>query len=128
MPFVLRIILVGIVAAVMQPAHAVPSAERANGLPRAALVIGNGAYTNIVPLKNPPNDARDMCSKLREIGYVVSCFTDVGTRAQLRAVLQDFAQSLSSDRVGLVYYAGHAMQIEGENYLVPTGARFDSAA
>jgi uncharacterized caspase-like protein len=126
-PGLMAVTLLALTGAIIPRAEATSSAEPANGFARAALVIGNGDYTNITPLKNPSNDADRMCASLREVGYRVSCFTNILTRAQFRAILQDFAQTLSTDRVGLVYYAGHAMQINGENYLIPTGARFESS-
>lgn len=91
--------------------------------PRAALVIGNGDYTSASSLRNPVNDAQDMCSSLRDIGYQTFCFTNITTRAQFRSIVQDFADKLSPNTVSLVYYAGHAVQISGENYLIPTGAQ-----
>jgi uncharacterized caspase-like protein len=102
--------------------------ETANNLARAALVIGNADYSGITPLQNPTNDSHDMCAALRDLNYQVSCVDNIRSRAELRAVLQDFSQSLSGNRIALVYYAGHAMQINGENYLVPTDAHFDSSA
>jgi len=93
---------------------------------KAALVIGNADYDAAVELKNPLNDAHDMCDALKGLGFQSSCYFDLKTRAQMRAAMQDFAESLSSNTVSLIYYAGHAVQINGENYLIPTGAQLQT--
>lgn len=90
---------------------------------RAALVIGNAHYASVGPLKNPANDADDVCAALRGLGYRVTCAVDVDTRARLRALIEDFTEALPSNAVSVVYYAGHAVQVGGENYLVPVSAR-----
>jgi hypothetical protein len=88
--------------------------------PRTALVIGNGAYGEF-PLKNPANDARDMAAKLRELGFQVIERLDAD-RQTLRQALRDFEQQLRQQRgVGLFYYAGHGVQLKGQNYLIPVG-------
>ncbi len=88
--------------------------------PRLALVIGNGAYQE-APLKNPVNDARDMAAKLRELGFQVIERFDAN-RQTLRQALREFEQGLRQQRgVGLFYYAGHGVQLKGQNYLIPVG-------
>ncbi|MDS4057135.1 MAG: caspase family protein [Candidatus Contendobacter sp.] len=88
--------------------------------PRTALVIGNGAYAD-APLRNPVNDARDMAAKLRELGFQVIERLDAD-RQTLRLALREFEQQLRQRRgVGLFYYAGHGVQIKGQNYLIPVG-------
>jgi uncharacterized caspase-like protein len=89
---------------------------------KAALVIGNAHYSNVGALKNPANDAQDVCTALKSIGFEVRCVVDVATRVQLRAVVEDFVESLPDNAVSVVYYAGHAVQVNGENYLIPTNA------
>jgi uncharacterized caspase-like protein len=96
--------------------------------PRVALVIGNGDYTNATSLRNPVHDAQDMCASLRDVGYQTFCFTNIMTRVQFRSIVQDFAEKLAPTTVSLVYYAGHAVQIGGENYLIPTGAQLQTTA
>jgi Skp family chaperone for outer membrane proteins len=81
---------------------------------RVALVIGNSAYTNS-PLKNPSNDARDMSAKLRSQGFEVVEYSNFKTR-QVGGILREFHSKLSPGSVALVFYAGHGMQIKGENY------------
>ncbi len=88
--------------------------------PRTALVIGNGAYGD-APLRNPVNDARDMAAKLRELGFQVIERFDAD-RQTLRQALREFEQQLRQQRgVGLFYYAGHGVQLKGQNYLIPVG-------
>jgi uncharacterized caspase-like protein len=89
---------------------------------RAALVIGNAHYTTVAPLQNPENDARDMCAALQSIGFATTCAIDVPTRVQFRALIQDFIDGVPAHSVTLMFYAGHAVQVSGENYLVPTKA------
>ena len=96
--------------------------------PRAALVIGNAGYSAVNPLKNSANDAHDMCDALGELSYKVSCFVDLKDAREFKARVQDFVGSLAPKSSVLFYYAGHAVQLKGENYLVPTGARLRSEA
>ena len=63
---------------------------------------------------------RKTCVKvLRDLGYQTFCYTNINTRVQFRSIVQDFAEKLSANSVSLVYYAGHAVQISGENYIIP---------
>lgn len=87
---------------------------------RVALVIGNGLYKES-PLKNAVNDARDMASALRRLGFEVSLLTDAGLQ-QMDAAVREFGFKLRLGGAGLFYYAGHGLQLAGENYLVPVGA------
>ncbi len=87
---------------------------------RIALVIGNGAYAD-APLRNPTNDAKDIAAKLRELGFQVIERLDAD-RQTMRLALREFEQQLRQQRgVGLFYYAGHGVQIKGQNYLIPVG-------
>lgn len=90
---------------------------------RTALVIGNADYL-VGPLGSQPiNDARDMAKALREVGFEVLLFTDLQTRAQMKDAVRQYSDKIKSrGGVGLVYYAGHGMQVGGENYLMPTKA------
>ena len=87
-------------------------------LRRVALVIGNSAYARVRPLPNPTNDARAMAKSLREIGFVVTEGTDLD-RAAMQATIRDFLRDAAQSQVAVVYYAGHGVQIDGRNYLVP---------
>ena len=88
--------------------------------PRVALVIGNAAYENARPLNNPVNDAQDMCAALRRLGFQTTCRTNVRSRAEFSALLDEHANRLGPASVGVVYYAGHGVQVGGANFLVPT--------
>ena len=89
--------------------------------PRTALVIGNSTYAG-APLKNAGNDAQDIAAKLRELGFQVIERVNAD-RQTMRQALRDFEQQLRQQRgVGLFYYAGHGVQINGRNYLIPVGA------
>jgi uncharacterized caspase-like protein len=85
------------------------------GEKRVALVIGNSTYPNF-PLKNPANDAKDMATKLRVLGFDVIERNNLKTK-QIGSTLSEFRNKLSPGSVALVFYAGHGLQIKGENYL-----------
>ncbi len=91
---------------------------------RTALVIGNSAYLR-GPLKNPANDARDMAVALKRVGFDVTILTDA-TQSQMENAVRDFGTKLRQGGVGLFYYAGHGVQVAGENYLVPVNAVIQS--
>jgi hypothetical protein len=89
---------------------------------RLALVIGNGAYVNAMALPNPPHDAAAVAKVLREIGFEVIEGTDLD-RAGMERLIREFLHKAPSARVTLLYYAGHGMQVDGKNYLVPIDAK-----
>ncbi len=91
---------------------------------RYALVIGNSAYKD-KPLKNPANDAKDMARTLQRLGFDVQLKTDVGQR-DMEEAIREFGVRLKRGGVGLFYFAGHGVQVQGVNYLVPVGARISS--
>ena len=89
---------------------------------RVALVIGNGAYTGSVSsLRNPVNDARGMAQALRNIGFEVISLYDAN-RADMGEAVHEFSERISSTGVALFYFAGHGLQVDGMNYLVPIDA------
>jgi len=89
---------------------------------RVALVIGNGAYKES-PLKNPVNDARAMATKLKALGFQVIA-RENATKLEMERAVADFGDALRKpDTVGLVFYAGHGMQVQGKNYLLPVDAQ-----
>lgn len=88
---------------------------------RLALVIGNSAYAQ-KPLANPRNDAELMRQTLEAQGFAVTALVDADQVAMRKAILEFGRQLRDSDSVGLFYYAGHGVQVDGENYLIPTGA------
>lgn len=90
---------------------------------RLALVIGNGDY-QVQPLDNPTNDARLIAKTLQSVGFEVTHLEDLGQRDLERAVVT-FSRDLRAageDSVGFFFYAGHAIQADGENYLIPVDA------
>ena len=104
-----------------------PSLGSAQGGPaerRVALVIGNGDY-HFSPLKNPVNDAREMAETLRALGFDVYYRENAGKRPMLDAMRAFVLRSKLYD-VRLFYYAGHGVQVDGKNYLIPTDADIQS--
>ena len=91
--------------------------------PRVALVIGNSAYQN-APLANPVNDARLMAETLRGLGFDVIERTDATQREMKLAIFElgDRLEAVGKDAVGLFFYAGHGVQVDGQNYLIPLNA------
>lgn len=88
---------------------------------RVALVIGNGRYPG-TPLRNPVNDARDMAATLRRVGFEVILKTDASLRAMEQAVDDFYDRIMGVPGIGFFYYAGHGIQLNGRNYLVPVDA------
>ncbi len=96
---------------------------------RVALVIGNSAYPS-GPLPNPANDARLMKEALRQLGFDVIERRDADQVGMKRAI-QEFGSRLEqagAEAVGLFYYAGHGVQLNGRNYLIPTTASIEREA
>lgn len=91
---------------------------------RVALVIGNGAYPS-APLKNPVNDATDMAATLQRLGFEVVLLTNANQQ-QMDASVREFGLKLRQGGAGLFYYAGHGLQVGGENYLVPVNANIQT--
>jgi hypothetical protein len=96
----------------------------AHGSDRYALVIGNQRYQAVQPLRNPVNDANAVSRALGGLGFEVTTLTDLDRLAFYRAV-QDFVVKLTPGSVAWFYYAGHGMQVDGINYLVPVDAQIN---
>lgn len=95
---------------------------------RVALVIGNAAYTPPATLRNPVNDAQAMARTLRKLGFSVVELHDANRQQMLRAI-DDVAQSLRGRQgLGLLFYAGHGLQLDWHNFMVPVDAQLASAA
>jgi hypothetical protein len=88
---------------------------------RLALIIGNGAYENS-PLKNPINDALDMAQALKKIDFEVIHKENVVEKKSMEESIYQFEKRLQKGWVGLFYFAGHGIQVNGKNYLIPTEA------
>jgi hypothetical protein len=88
---------------------------------RVALVIGNSTYENVSNLKNPANDAADLAAAFGRIGFDVTVGVDMDYR-KMRLALRDFAETANDADVVVIYFAGHGVEIENTNYLIPVNA------
>ena len=95
---------------------------------RVALIIGNSAYPGNMALINPANDAQAMADVLKRLGFNVIELRD-GNKAQMSAAIAKVSESLKGKQgVGMLYYAGHGLQLDWRNYMVPVDANLKSAA
>ncbi len=108
--------MLGVVIAWACPALA---AER-----RVALVIGNGGYRHVSHLVNPPGDARAMAAALAEVGFEIVGGQPLvdADKSAMESAIRSFGRELRGGAVGLFYYAGHGIQVRGQNYLLPVTA------
>lgn len=88
-----------------------------------ALLIGNSNYS-IGELANPANDARDFGNVLKSLGFDITVKTDADAAAMTAAIRELGERLKNNDGIGLFYYAGHGVQVNGENYLLPVGYPF----
>lgn len=94
---------------------------------RVALVIGNAAYQKVPPLSNSVNDARAMSLVLRKLGFKVFDVID-GDRASMAQAISRLQNDLKGQQaVAMLYYAGHGLQLDWRNYMVPIDANIDKA-
>src|SRR3954470_14370671 len=92
---------------------------------RVALVLGNSAYQNVAPLPNPVNDGATIAATLKGAGFdVVDSRHDLPA-AETRRVLRDFADRARDADIAVVYYAGHGIEVDGANYLIPVDAKLE---
>ncbi len=96
----------------------------ANAADRFALVIGNSRYTAFSELPNPRNDASDMGAALERLGFEVTLVED-GGRLRMHHALQGFARRSVGAAIAVIFYAGHGMEMDGVNYLIPVDARLE---
>ncbi len=92
---------------------------------RVALVLGMGAYQTIEPLENTRNDARSIADALGGIGFDVTLSLDA-TASQLQQLMEDFAFRSETADLALIYFAGHGVEVQGENFLIPVDAKISS--
>ena len=118
----MRVARVLVAAALLLAVLATPSTVLADG--RVALVLGNSAYDYIGRLPNPDSDARDVSSALRRLGFEVTTELDAD-RVELTEALRGFTRRSAGADVSLVFYAGHGIEMDGVNYLVPVDARLE---
>jgi uncharacterized caspase-like protein len=92
---------------------------------RVALVIGNAAYQNVPRLPNPVNDGNTISSTLKEAGFDVVDNRHDLSAADTRRALRDFADRARDADIAVVYYAGHGIEVDGGNYLIPVDAKLE---
>src|SRR5712692_485632 len=115
-PTLRRILLAAVLLLVCQPAFA----EK-----RGALVLGNSAYQNAPQLANPVNDGAVVAATLKNAGFdIVDSRHDLPA-AETRRALRDFADRARDADIAVVYYAGHGIEVDGANYLIPVDARLE---
>jgi len=85
---------------------------------RTALVIGNNAYKSVPQLSRAANDARAMAAALKKVGFATTLLTDA-TRRQMNRAINDFADRIAGGGVGVMFFAGHGVQIDNQNFLLP---------
>jgi Caspase domain len=96
------------------------------GEKRVALIIGNSAYKNVAKLTNPANDAAMVADMFTTAGFnSVVKKNDLGI-VEVRKVLRDFGNMARDADVAVVYYAGHGIELDGNNYLIPTDATLET--
>lgn len=100
--------------------------EAASAQRRVALVIGNSAYVNAPRLENPVNDATDIAGTLSKLNFEITQSRDLD-KASMDRTIRNFAEGLSGAQIALFFYAGHGLQVGGQNYLVPIDAKLTSA-
>ena len=111
----LLVLIVAISLSIASPLHAQQNSAR------YALVIGNWNYTELGYLKNPRNDAEDMAAALKDLGFDVTTLLDASLVTMEESIERlEEKLSSSSEAIGLFYYAGHGVQSEGINYLIPS--------
>ena len=113
-----KLVVVAVMALVLAASASVALARQ------VALVVGNSTYAHIGRLPNPENDAGDMAAALRRLGFEVTTELDVD-RGELTEALRAFTRRSAGADVSLVFYAGHGLEMDGTNYLVPVDARLE---
>ena len=106
------------VVALVAALGSMPAAAEAR---RVALVIGNGAYRTVPGLPNPPNDAGDVAAALTRLGFTVTLLTNASFD-EMRKGLIALGRNADGADMAAVYFAGHGMEINGENWLIPVDA------
>jgi Caspase domain len=95
---------------------------------RIALIIGNSAYPGNMALANPSNDAKDMAATLRNMGFGVIEVIDSDRTKMLEAIERAGKNLSGKQGIGMLFYAGHGLQLDWRNYMVPVDAKLNSAA
>jgi uncharacterized caspase-like protein len=113
-------LLLGHIVCVMLSVSAYAQSEASyfDARKRTALILGVGAYDNAPPLVNPKNDVTAVSARLREIGFSVTTALDP-MAADAAQIIDGFVRASQDADIALVYYSGHGVQVDGENYLIP---------
>ena len=99
--------------------------DQASAAERVALVIGNSSYERLPRLGNPANDAGDLSQSLRRLGFNVTIVTDA-TFEKFRVALREFSRVAANADLAVLYYAGHGIEVAGENWLIPVDGQLRS--
>lgn len=91
---------------------------------KTALIIGNSDYTGFSKLKNSLNDAYDMKATLEQKGFKIHFLQNANLR-QTERKIKEFVEDLKDGGVGMVFYAGHGLEVDGRNYLIPVDAKIE---
>lgn len=89
--------------------------------PRYALIIGNSKYSEVSQLPNVASDLQDVCAAMKRLRFLATCLADLPDRKAFLAALEAFEATVLPGSSVVLYYAGHAVQVAGENYLIPAG-------
>ncbi len=100
----------------------VAAALPASAAKRVALVVGNASYKHTTALRNPANDAQDMAAKLKRLGFDVTTGIDL-TEDEFAETLNTYFDKLKGAEAAVLFYAGHGLQFQNTNYLIPVDAR-----
>ena len=92
---------------------------------RVALVIGNSAYRNVAPLTNPANDAAAIAAMFRQAQFDAVALHDNLSNIEMRRALREFSDQARGADIAVVYFAGHGIEIDGVNYLIPVDATIE---
>lgn len=111
-------LMIGVVAGAMLASAA--KAER-----RVALVIGNSGYQFVNPLPNPANDANAIADLFRHAGFDVVVAKNDLSVTDMRRAMRDFSDQATDADIAVIYYAGHGMEVDGTNYLIPIDAKLE---
>src|SRR6266403_5542421 len=120
MPSVFRVVVLALLVTLQ---FAVESAgAQTDATKRVALIVGNGSYRYVASLSNPPNDASDVGDAFRRVGFKVSRLMNADRLEFLRALRAFEDEALEAD-IAIVFYAGHGIEVDGSNFLIPIDAK-----